>query len=109
MVPCIKNVDFKMSKIILEDFYFTICFIGTVNIWRGVWNLLNVYLYPGTKCEVNVRDALLYLIMLITSTGQAARDFFSYHERAIYQNLFLPFKVRLGHNMAIIPFKVSLG
>ena len=38
-----------------------------------------------------------------------ARDFFSYHERAIYQNLFLPFKVRLGHNMAIMPFKVSLG
>ena len=52
-----------------------------------------------------------FLITAIFAENAAAltRDFFSYHERAIYQDLFLPFKVRLGHNIAIMPFKVSLG
>ncbi|KAF4525719.1 hypothetical protein B566_EDAN011896 [Ephemera danica] len=34
-------------RIIVADAYQFFCFCGTVNLWRGVWNLLNIYLLPG--------------------------------------------------------------
>ena len=37
-----------------------------------------------------------------SSSGAGIRDFFSGHDRAINQNLILPFKVRLGQSMEII-------
>ena len=34
-------------RLVVADAYQFLCFCGTVNLWRGVWNLLNVYLLPG--------------------------------------------------------------
>lgn len=34
-------------RLIVADTYQFFCFCGTVNLWRGVWNLLNIYLLPG--------------------------------------------------------------
>jgi hypothetical protein len=34
-------------RLIVADLYQFLCFCGTVNLWRGVWNLLNIYFLPG--------------------------------------------------------------
>ncbi|XP_030382855.1 uncharacterized protein LOC115630436 [Scaptodrosophila lebanonensis] len=33
-------------KLIICDIYYFMNFFGAVNAWRGIWNLLDVYLYP---------------------------------------------------------------
>lgn len=49
LVPCLRHVRKGLPKILLEDAYHTICFVGDVNMWRGVWMLLNIYLLPGNS------------------------------------------------------------
>lgn len=34
-------------RIIVADIFIFFSFIGTINVWRGVWNLLDVYFLPG--------------------------------------------------------------
>jgi len=36
-----------VPRLIVADLYQFLCFCGTVNLWRGVWNLLNIYFLPG--------------------------------------------------------------
>ncbi|CAB3382527.1 Hypothetical predicted protein [Cloeon dipterum] len=33
-------------RLLVADLYQFLCFCGTVNLWRGVWNLLNIYFLP---------------------------------------------------------------
>lgn len=49
IVPCFRHIRKGVAKTLLEDAYHTICFVGDVNVWRGVWNLLNIYLVPGEE------------------------------------------------------------
>lgn len=47
IVRCIcKNVN-GIFKLIICDIFYIMCFFGAVNTWRGIWMLLDVYLYPG--------------------------------------------------------------
>ncbi|XP_076060917.1 transmembrane protein fuseless [Oratosquilla oratoria] len=46
MIPCLRRLSKGVCKVLVEDIYHTICFVGAINIWRGVWNLLNIYLFP---------------------------------------------------------------
>lgn len=34
-------------RIVVADMFLFFSFIGTVNVWRGVWQLLDVYFLPG--------------------------------------------------------------
>jgi len=43
-----RRID-GILKLIICDIYYLMIFFGAVNAWRGIWNLLDVYLYPG-KC-----------------------------------------------------------
>ncbi|XP_054743504.1 uncharacterized protein LOC129248094 [Anastrepha obliqua] len=43
-----KKIDGILKLIICDMFYFLI-FFGAVNAWRGIWNLLDIYLYPDNK------------------------------------------------------------
>lgn len=43
-----KRID-GMMKLIFCDIYYFAEFFGAVNTWRGIWNLLDVYLYPEDK------------------------------------------------------------
>ncbi|XP_028900718.1 uncharacterized protein LOC105219245 isoform X4 [Zeugodacus cucurbitae] len=49
IIRCIcKKIDGICKLIICDVFYFLI-FFGAVNAWRGIWNLLDIYLYPDNK------------------------------------------------------------
>lgn len=36
-------------RVAVADIFLFFSFVGTVNVWRGVWNLLEVYFLPGKK------------------------------------------------------------
>jgi hypothetical protein len=40
-------------RICVVDVYLFFSFCGTINVWRGVWLLLNTYFLPGT---LNVQE-----------------------------------------------------
>ncbi|KAE8737714.1 hypothetical protein FOCC_FOCC016818 [Frankliniella occidentalis] len=49
--PCMMSVVQRMSgfsRVLVVDIYHLFSFFGTVNVWRGVWNLLNFYFLPGS-------------------------------------------------------------
>lgn len=39
------------KRLVVADIFLTFSFIGTVNVWRGIWQLLDIYFLPGTKCR----------------------------------------------------------
>lgn len=48
--PLMRYVSRRISgilKLIICDIYYLMTFFGAVNAWRGIWNLLDVYVYPG--------------------------------------------------------------
>ncbi|XP_002002895.3 uncharacterized protein LOC6576915 [Drosophila mojavensis] len=50
--PLMRYVCRRISgllKIIICDIYYLMTFFGAVNAWRGIWNLLDVYLYPDNR------------------------------------------------------------
>lgn len=34
-------------RIIVADVFLFVSFVGTVNVWRGIWMLLDIYFLPG--------------------------------------------------------------
>ncbi|ALC38284.1 fusl, partial [Drosophila busckii] len=50
--PLMRYVCRRISgffKLIICDIYYLMIFFGAVNAWRGIWNLLDVYLYPDDR------------------------------------------------------------
>ncbi|XP_022220882.2 uncharacterized protein LOC111073059 [Drosophila obscura] len=50
--PLMRYVSRRISgilKLIICDIYYLMTFFGAVNAWRGIWNLLDVYLYPENR------------------------------------------------------------
>ncbi|KAH8399568.1 hypothetical protein KR222_009851, partial [Zaprionus bogoriensis] len=48
--PLMRYVCRRISgilKLIICDIYYLMSFFGAVNAWRGIWNLLDVYVYPA--------------------------------------------------------------
>lgn len=37
------------SRLIFEDIFIFVTSFGTINLWRGVWNVLDLYLFPDEK------------------------------------------------------------
>lgn len=46
-------------RVIVADLFLFFSFIGTINVWRGVWQLLDHYFLPGTTGMVTGLGALL--------------------------------------------------
>ncbi|XP_017467953.1 PREDICTED: uncharacterized protein LOC108360252 [Rhagoletis zephyria] len=47
--PIIRCVCKKMDgilKLVICDMFYFLMFFGAVNVWRGIWNLLDIYVYP---------------------------------------------------------------
>nr|XP_053627644.1 uncharacterized protein LOC128685133 [Cherax quadricarinatus] len=65
MIPCLRNIKRGLLKILVEDAYHTICFVGDVNVWRGVWMLLNIYLLPGLPVVSNLLTSVAGLVVLM--------------------------------------------
>lgn len=36
-----------VPRLAAADIFLAFSFVGTVNVWRGVWNLCDVYFLPG--------------------------------------------------------------
>lgn len=34
-------------RLLAADVFLLFSLLGTVNVWRGIWNLLNIYFLPG--------------------------------------------------------------
>ncbi|XP_075224768.1 transmembrane protein fuseless isoform X1 [Lycorma delicatula] len=50
--PLVKSLVIRVSgfwRLLTVDIYLIFSFCGTVNVWRGVWNLLNLYFLPDRK------------------------------------------------------------
>ncbi|XP_071531183.1 uncharacterized protein fusl [Panulirus ornatus] len=65
MIPCLRHVRKGLPKILLEDVYHTICFVGDVNMWRGVWMLLNIYFLPGLPVVSNLLTSVGGMVVLM--------------------------------------------
>ncbi|KAJ8674234.1 hypothetical protein QAD02_005496 [Eretmocerus hayati] len=63
-------------RIVVADCFLLISFIGTVNVWRGIWNLLDLWLLPGEFKLSNFMTHLgcfLFLMLLNCSNSVLVR------------------------------------
>ncbi|GBO98438.1 hypothetical protein EVAR_74_1 [Eumeta japonica] len=58
-------------KLLLADLYHLLAFVATVNVWRGVWGLLDIYLFPDTPKLSNwlSHGVSLALLMLLNCSN----------------------------------------
>ncbi|CAG9579043.1 unnamed protein product [Danaus chrysippus] len=52
-------------RLLLADFYHLVSFIATVNVWRGVWGLMDIYFFPETPKLSNWCSHIISLVLLI--------------------------------------------
>ncbi|CAB3255692.1 unnamed protein product [Arctia plantaginis] len=52
-------------RLLLADVYHLVSFIATVNVWRGVWGLLDVYFFPDSPKLSNWSSHIISLAFLI--------------------------------------------
>ncbi|XP_055836649.1 uncharacterized protein LOC129905230 isoform X2 [Episyrphus balteatus] len=48
--PCFRWICDSSTgklKLFLADIYYMLSFMGAVNVWRGIWMILDIHLYPG--------------------------------------------------------------
>ncbi|XP_067622486.1 uncharacterized protein fusl isoform X1 [Eurosta solidaginis] len=48
-IRCICNKNYGILRLITCDLFYFLIFFGAVNAWRGIWNLLDIYVYPDNK------------------------------------------------------------
>jgi hypothetical protein len=41
-------------RVIVADVFLFVSFVGTVNVWRGIWMLLDIYFLPGKKLILKI-------------------------------------------------------
>lgn len=52
-------------RLLLADVYHFISFIATVNVWRGVWGLLDIYFFPGEIYDYMIMIFFRYLFKVL--------------------------------------------
>nr|XP_049696517.1 uncharacterized protein LOC110379139 isoform X3 [Helicoverpa armigera] len=52
-------------RLLLADVYHLVSFVATVNVWRGVWGLLDIYFFPETPKLSNWCSHIVSLTLLI--------------------------------------------
>lgn len=38
-------------RVVVMDMFTAVAYVGSVNVWRGLWNLYDLYLLPGALTE----------------------------------------------------------
>ncbi|XP_055919154.1 uncharacterized protein LOC129951158 [Eupeodes corollae] len=51
-------------KLFLADTYYLMSFMGSVNVWRGIWMLLDIYLYPDSPLKSCLISHLVPFLIL---------------------------------------------
>ncbi|XP_037927305.1 uncharacterized protein LOC119661872 [Teleopsis dalmanni] len=49
LIRCICKKINGLCRLLICDIFYFLTFFGAVNAWRGIWNLLDVYLYPDNR------------------------------------------------------------
>ncbi|KAF5285639.1 hypothetical protein FQA39_LY16545 [Lamprigera yunnana] len=65
-----------IARLLVTDVFLFFSFLGTVNVWRGIWNLLNIYFLPENKelsAWITHWVCLILLILLKCSNSLLVR------------------------------------
>ncbi|XP_046664319.1 uncharacterized protein LOC124357000 isoform X4 [Homalodisca vitripennis] len=101
MKALVSRID-GFWRILAVDIYLIFSFCGTVNVWRGVWNTLNIYFLPETPIRsywvshvvsfvllifINSSNSILVRGVYIDAEEQGAQcvDFPCYYLRLFFQ------------------------
>lgn len=73
--PCMMSVVQRLEgfwRVLVVDVYHLFSFFGTVNVWRGVWNLLNVYFLPNNPVASNwISHVLPFLLLVLLNSANS--------------------------------------
>ncbi|XP_054264663.1 uncharacterized protein LOC128987698 isoform X2 [Macrosteles quadrilineatus] len=101
MKALVSRID-GFWRLVAVDIYLIFSFCGTVNVWRGVWNMLNIYFLPDTPVKsywvshvvsfvllifINSSNSILVRGVYIDAEEQGAQcvDFPCYYLRLFFQ------------------------
>ncbi|XP_035723250.1 uncharacterized protein LOC118442130 [Vespa mandarinia] len=65
-----------LSRLIAADAFLLLSFLGTVNVWRGIWNLLDLWLLPNNlvlSCWITSVGCFVFLLLLNCSNSILVR------------------------------------
>lgn len=65
-----------LSRLMAADAFILLSFFGTVNVWRGIWNLLDHWFIPGDKvlsCWITHVGCFIFLMLLNCSNSILVR------------------------------------
>lgn len=96
MQPIMKWACEKLEgfwRIIVADVFLFVSFVGTVNVWRGIWALLDIYFLPDNKLLSDWLThgvSLLLLILLNCSNSVLVRGVYIDAEEPAGQCVIFP-------------------
>ncbi|XP_076658883.1 uncharacterized protein LOC143362521 isoform X1 [Halictus rubicundus] len=65
-----------LARLIVADGFLLLSFLGTVNVWRGIWNLLDLWLVPNNlelSCWITHVGCFVFLVLLNCSNSILVR------------------------------------
>ncbi|KAK2586637.1 hypothetical protein KPH14_011684 [Odynerus spinipes] len=65
-----------LARLIAADICLLLSFLGTVNVWRGIWNLLDLWLLPNNlvlSCWITHVGCFVFLVLLNCSNSILVR------------------------------------
>ncbi|XP_006608450.1 uncharacterized protein LOC122721104 isoform X3 [Apis laboriosa] len=65
-----------LARLIVADCFLLLSFLGTVNVWRGIWNVLDLWLVPDNpemSCWITHVGCFVFLVLLNCSNSILVR------------------------------------
>lgn len=65
-----------LPRLIAADSFLLLSFLGTVNVWRGIWNILDLWLLPDNpelSCWITHVGCFVFLVLLNCSNSILVR------------------------------------
>lgn len=73
--PPIKYLAKELSgipRLLIVDLYLLFSFCGTVNVWRGIWNLLNIYFFPKNPLlSYSLSHIVPFLLLVLINSSNS--------------------------------------
>jgi len=61
-----------LSRLAVVDTYLLFSFCGTINVWRGVWNLLNLYAFPDNPLfSYSLTHAVGFIVLVLINSANS--------------------------------------
>ncbi|KAL0267450.1 UNVERIFIED_CONTAM: hypothetical protein PYX00_009717 [Menopon gallinae] len=75
MQKCCEKLT-GIGRLAVLDLYIFISFVGTINVWRGIWNLVNIYFIPESpelSCWITHFGCFAFLVVMNCSNSVLVR------------------------------------